>query len=314
MKMIFKPAVVLSAILLVANSCSNSTDSEKSTEEPHKTEAKADTEKIEEENNLVKKPDTWIQDRVAKAKELLNSTEGGKIVWAGMDAHGGLDNWLSYGTVSFRFDYMPIAKGVARKTISQVDVWSNRVVQQDIEDSEDTFGCDGQKAWSFRNDTLQFAYDVKFWALTPYYFLGQPFIFDGQGVQIEKLADETLNGITYDAVKITFEAGTGDAPDDYYINLYDKETHLLKALKYIVSYPARFKNGGHSPEKTMILGDLVETDGILLPSSYETFALSEVEGQLGEKVTLVEVSQVSFLPQLENNHFEMPEKAVEVTE
>lgn len=271
--------------------------------------AELKTIEIVENTNLVKKPESWINDRVSKAKEKLNSTEGGKLVWQSMEAHGGLENWFKKGVISFRFDYLPIGGGTARKTISQVDVWSNKAVHQDVLDVEDTFGWDGENAWLHRNDQEQFAYDVRFWALTPYYFLGQPFIFDGEGVQIEKLDDLTLSGTAYNAVKITFEAGTGDAPDDYYINLYDKETHLLKALKYIVSYPARFKKGEHSPEKTMVLYDLTVVDGLTLPARYETYALSKIEGELGAKVTNVEVSQISFLPELENSHFKMPKGA-----
>lgn len=260
------------------------------------------------DSNLVRKPDSWIKERVSNAEEKLNSTEGGKLVWQSMQAHGGLENWFNKGVISFRFDYMPL-KGGERKSISQIDIWNNKAVHQDVLDSEDSFGWDGENAWLHRNDTLQFSYDVKFWALTPYYFLGQPFIFDGEGVQIEKLADLTFEGKAYDAVKITFDAGTGDAPDDYYINLYEKETHLLKVLKYIVSYPAYFKDGGHSPEKTMVLYDLVDIEGIKLPTRYETIMFKDKTDSLGMKVTDVIASQIAFLPTLENKYFEMPDGA-----
>lgn len=261
------------------------------------------------ENNNVRKPDNWIKERVDKAKEKLNSTEGGKLVWQSMEAHGGLENWFKNGTLSFRFDYIPMGKRTGRKTINQIDIWSNKAVQQDILDENDLCGWDGENAWVLRNDTLQFPFNVRFWALTPYYFLGQPFIFDGAGVKLEKLDDLSFDNKFYDAVKITFEAGTGDAPDDYYINLYDKETHLLKVLKYIVSYPSKFKNGGHSPEKTMTLHDFKSINGITLPTRYETLMFDDVSDSLGKKVTDIQVSQISFLPNLQNSYFEMREGA-----
>ncbi|MFT7156366.1 MAG: hypothetical protein ACI8Q1_001376 [Parvicella sp.] len=64
----------------------------------------------------------------------------------------------------------------------------------------------------------------------------------------------------------------------------------------------------------MVLGDLVEGDGIKLLISYETYALSETGGELGEKVTTVEVSKISSLPELENSHFEIPKGAKKITE
>jgi hypothetical protein len=298
MKQYFKTSLLFTFVIAASTSCNSGSEEKETISNP--VEVKAD---------LVKKPESWIKDRVEKAEKKLNSTEGGKLVWQCMEAHGGLENWFNKGGLSFRFDYVPLGDGTARKTISQIDTWSNKAVHQDVLDNDDTFGWDGENAWLHRNDTLQFPYDVRFWALTPYYFLGQPFIFDGDGVKIEKIADDTLSGVVYDAVKITFEAGTGDAPDDYYINLYDKETHLLNALKYIVSYPSYFKDGGHSPEKTMVLFDQVEVDGIKLPTRYETYKLSEVKGELGEKVTDVQVSQISFLPNLENSYFDMPQGA-----
>lgn len=297
--LIIRSIITVSAFLTL--SCESNTENRMDSEFNNSTE-------MDEKNSLVKKPDSWIKERVSKAEEKLNNTEGGQLVWKSMEAHGGLENWFNKGVISFRFDYMPL-KGTARKSISQIDLWNNKAVHQDVLDAEDTFGWDGENAWQHRNDTLQFPYDVRFWALTPYYFLGQPFIFDGEGVQIEKLSSQLLNGVEYDAVKITFEAGTGDAPDDYYINLYDKETHLLKALKYIVSYPSYFKDGGHSPEKTMILYDLVDIDGIKLPTRYETLMFKGEVDSLAEKVTDIVASQISFLPTTDNKYFEMPEGA-----
>lgn len=46
-------------------------------------------------------PDSWIANRVAKAKARLNQTDAGKVVWNAMEAHGGLatctvmDHYLS---------------------------------------------------------------------------------------------------------------------------------------------------------------------------------------------------------------------------
>jgi hypothetical protein len=109
-------------------------------------------------------------------------------------------------------------------------------------------------------------------------------------------------------VKVTFEAGTGDAPDDYYILQFDKENHLLTATRYIVSYPAYFKDGGHNPEKFMEVGELVDVNGVLLPNELKTHWTLK-NGQPGEYVTKIEISDIKFIKDVEDDIFEAPEGA-----
>ncbi len=258
--------------------------------------------------NLNKKPTSWISNRVKNANNKFKESQAGKLVLQSINAHGGLTNWFDKSALSFRFDYLPMNGKTPRKTIQQIDLWSNRAVHQDTKDNNDRFGFDGKKTWIKRNDTSKFDFDVKFWALTPYYFVGQPFIFDGKGVNLKKIEDQTLFSEPYDAVKITYDAGTGDAPDDYYINYYEKETHLLKAIKYIVSYPSYFKNGGHSPEKLMVITKYKTVENIVLAAEYETYS-TDSNGFANEKITEVFVSDIKFMPKIKDNYFEMPNGA-----
>ncbi len=255
--------------------------------------------------DTAKVPQSWVKERVSKAKKQLNSTEAGRLVWQAMEAHGGLEKWYNNGPISFQFDYQPRGKGARRNTTQIVDTWSNKAVHQDAIDASKSFGWDGHDAWVTMKDTANFDYNLRFWALTPIYFLAQPFNFDGAGVQLEKLADQSLDSVMYDAVKISFEKGTGDAPDDYYINYYDKKTHQLKALRYIVSYPKYFKNGDHSPEKIMTLHDFKTVDGITLPTTYKTYMLTDNQDK-GEYVTDIDVSNIAFKPNTKKKAFERP--------
>jgi len=266
---------------------------------------KATTTK-QEPLDTAKVPEHWVEERVKKAKDKLNATEAGQLVWQAMEAHGGLANWFSNGPISFQFDYQPRGKGARRNTSQIVDTWSNKSVHHDMVDKTAAYGWNGKEAWVTMKDTAAFDYNLRFWALTPIYFLAQPFNFDGAGVKLEKLEDKSLDDVLYDAVKISFEQGTGDAPDDYYINYYDKKTHQLKVLRYIVSYPKYFKDGGHSPEKIMTLHDFKSINNITLPTSYKTYMLAKDETR-GEYVTDISVSDIKFLPDLKKTAFERPE-------
>jgi len=276
-----------------------------------KTEKTQSTDQKEEmvvphDTSLVVKPVSWIKTRVSEAKNRLLATEGGKLMWQAMEAHGGLYNWFNEGALSFRFDYLG---GQNRVTVQQVDQWSNKSVHQSVEDPEDQFGWNGQQAWVLRNDTLNFPFNPRFWALTPYYFLAQPFVFDGAGVNIEKAEDRELFGEMYDVVHITFDSGVGDSPDDYYYIYFDKETHLLKAIRYIVSYAGFFKNGEHSPETVMVLNNYETFNDIIICTNYTAYATDE-SNNITHKVTEVKVSEFEFLPNLKNQHFRIPENAI----
>ncbi|MFD1552860.1 hypothetical protein DNU06_08150 [Putridiphycobacter roseus] len=256
-------------------------------------------------SNLAVKPSSWIEERVEKAKSKLAESEAGQLIWQSMEAHGGLNQWFSNGVLSFRFDYIPVS-GPERKSTQQIDTWSNRAVHQSVINDQDSFGWDGENAWVSMQDSASFPFNMRFWALTPYTFVGQPFIFDGAGVVLEKLADQMIDSVAYDVVKVTYEAGTGDAPDDYYVNYFDKSSHLLKAIKYIVSYPTYFKDGGHSPEKLMVLNAYTTVEGITLPSAYTTYAVLNTEAEKGDAMTEVTVSNLSFLKEVPADFFEVP--------
>lgn len=252
-------------------------------------------------------PESWIKSRVEKAENRLNQSEAGRIVWNAMLAHGGLHNWYSNGALAFRFNYQPL-EGIPRDSYQVINTWSNKAKHTSISDSTAHFGWTGKQAWVSAKDSTAFAYDTKFWALTPYYFLAQPFVLDGEGVNLEVLPSKSFNGKEQDVVKVTFDAGTGDAPDDYYILHFDADSHKLKVIRYIVSYPEYFKDGGHMPEKFMELLDEQNVEGILMPQSYKTYWLTDDE-MPGEYITNIEVSDVSFKKELPKDYFEMPENA-----
>jgi hypothetical protein len=270
-------------------------------------QADQSTETSQAETSALK-PESWITERVEKARQRLDSTEAGKIVWQAMEAHGGLQNWYSNGPLSFHFDYVPLDGSTVRNTYQTIDTWSNRARHQNVVDRTQEFGWTGEKSWKQVRDSTSFPFDMKFWALTPYYFLGQPFVLDGEGIRLEKLADALHKGTPYDAVKVSFAAGTGNAPDDYYVLYFGKNDHKLAVIRYIVSYPAYFEAGKHAPEKFMELLGTTVVDGIELATGYHTHWLTDDE-KAGEHITTITVDSISFDPTVKNAYFEMPEGA-----
>jgi len=78
-------------------------------------------------------------------------------------------------------------------------------------------------------------------------------------------------------------------------------------LRYIVSYPGFFPDGGHSPEKIMKITGLQEVNGITLPTGYETYWWKD--GQVGEHITNIDVSDHSFSNEVTKSFFQMPKNS-----
>ncbi|MEM1337804.1 MAG: hypothetical protein AAF634_03025 [Bacteroidota bacterium] len=253
-------------------------------------------------------PESWIKGRVAKAKQRLEASEAGKVVWQAMEAHGGLANWYANGPFTFHFNYRPLDGGTPRDTYQAVDTWSSRARHFQAGDSTAQYGWDGTKAWVAVQDSTVFPYNTRFWSLTPYFFAAQPFVLDGKGVNLELLPQKEHLGKTQDVVKVTFDAGTGDAPDDYYVLYFDAMSHNLSVIRYIVSYPGYFKKGEHLPEKLMQLEGAQVVDGIWFPKQYSTHWLNEDESK-GEHITSITLSEIAFQPGLGEAFFKIPDKA-----
>ncbi|NNE77434.1 MAG: hypothetical protein HKN31_10225, partial [Pricia sp.] len=212
------------------------------------------------------------------------------------------------GALSFRFNYQPLDGKTQRDSYQTIDTWRNRARHTSTSDSTARYGWTGDTAWVKAKDSTTFAYDTRFWALTPFYFLGQPFVLDGDGVNLELSPPTTYKNETQEVVKVTFDPGTGDAPDDYYILYFTEGSHRLSVIRYIVSYPAYFEKGEHMPEKFMeVIGENM-VDGIVLPTGYKTYWLNE-NGGPGEHITNIEVSNVHFEESLDQDYFDMPSNA-----
>lgn len=246
---------------------------------------------------------SWVKARVAAAKQRLDASEGGKLVWAAIEAQGGLERWYSSGPIAFRFTYQPDGKP-ARDTSQLVDTWSARAVHTMPDGG--TFGWDGKRAWKSSADVKM---NARFWSLTPYYFVGIPFVLADEGVVLKREGEAEWDGKKYDLVRATFTSGTGDAPEDFYVLYIHQQTRRVEAIRYIVTYKGFFPNGGHSPEKFFTYDGSQEVGGITLPTGFRTFAWDGSK-PVGEPHTRTTLTNVSFRPETPRGAFDMPKGAV----
>ncbi|QDG53170.1 hypothetical protein FIV42_21210 [Persicimonas caeni] len=301
------PRILLVLVAAFALAACQSTPEAQPQQDPVEEEAAEEVAEEFDDQNATP-PENWVTERVAESKERLQATEAGTLVWKSIEAHGGLQRWFENGPLHFRFDYRPLGEGKPRDTYQTVDTWSSRARHQMADDRDVEFGWDGEQAWQKPADA-DIALNPRFWALTPYYFVAMPFVLGDPGVNLELVGDEELQGQTYEVVKATFSAGTGDAPDDYYVLYFHPDTHKLRALRYVVSYPGFFPEGGHTPEKLMIYEGEQTVDGITFAKNFPTHKWDTEAAKPLDKVTAIEMSDVEFRPGTPQAYFEMPEGA-----
>ena len=247
-----------------------------------------------------------VDARVSEARERLVSSEAGRRVWAAIDAHGGLARWYGNGPLHFRYRYERGGDQPAIDTEQTVDTWSSRARHVVMPDSTASFGWTGDVAW-VQPAGAELPTNARFWSLTPYYFVAMPFVLADPGVNLALDRQMTAEGETYDLVRVTFDAGTGDAPDDYYVLLLDPATDRVGGVRYVVSYPGFFPEGGATPEKLMLYDGAQTASGITLQEGFRSFAWTD-DG-VGEPAAQGTVSEVRFVPDAPDDLFAMPADA-----
>lgn len=118
----------------------------------------------------------------------------------------------------------------------------------------------------------------------PYFFL-LPYKLNDPGTQWSPTPYTSLDEQVYNARKLTFASGTGDAPDDWYITYADSDTGLLYAAAYIVTAGGTSVSDAEVDPHAITYHDYREVDGIPVAHAWKFWAWRPGEGlteQLGE--------------------------------
>ncbi len=222
------------------------------------------------------------------------ANEGRDLVMSSIEAHGGKDTWYGNGQLQFRWIYHMTDRGPKAivDTTQTVDTKTLAAVHE-VTGKDIRFGINKGKAWITPKGSKHMP-PPRFWALTPFYFIGIPFVFNDPNANFEKLdAMMEFEGAKYDQVKITYTPEAGDSPDDYYVLLIDPKTKLTKGAYYTVTSKLVAPNGP-GPAKFISLDNLKDVSGTKLASGHRTFKM--VDGKITEQMRFTEVKDLKFLP------------------
>ena len=189
---------------------------------------------------------------------------GGEVVARMIEAHGGLEKWRSAPTVSFEDSFLPpdaTSPMDSRVTVEQ----QTRHAYLDFPGMNARISWDGEKVWS---ENWQAPFPPRFWALLSYYFANLPWLAVDPGVNLAepgtgKLWDDPTEYIT---VKMTFEPGVGDTPDDYYILIIDPNNYRLKAADLAVTYAGILPPDVDAIREVIIYEEFTTVNGLTVPA------------------------------------------------
>ncbi|MCI0619000.1 hypothetical protein L0244_39005, partial [bacterium] len=190
--------------------------------------------------------------------------ESHEIIAAMITAHGGMEKWKSAPTVSFEDQFLQA--GAPKPMTSRVTVeQGRRRAYLDFPESNARIGWNGKEAWS---ENWKAPIPPRFLALLNYYFLNLPWLTSDPGVRLgepgkAKLWDDPTE---YTTVKMTFGAGVGDTPDDYYVLYIEPKSHRLKACEYLATYAAVVPPGSKPTPHILVYETFATVDGLVVPT------------------------------------------------
>ena len=138
---------------------------------------------------------------------------------------------------------------------------------------------------------------ARFGAYTWSYFFLLPFKLSDGGTVWSDYEDKELNGETYLTHKLSFEAGTGDAPDDWYVLYADVENQLLQVAAYIVTAGQSQEEAEEDPHAIEYL-NYETVDGIPFATEWKFWAWRTEEG-LTDQLGSANLSNIQFLEDTE---------------
>ena len=174
-------------------------------------------------------------EEVDYSEENLNATTSiyPETITKVFDAHGGLDKWNEMGALKFT---MP------KETGDEVTTTNLQNRESLIDMPHHSVGYDGEMVWLQKKDTTSYQGNAKFYYNLMFYFYAMPFVLADDGINYEEVEALNFEGKDYPGIKVSYESGVGESPEDEYILYYNPETFQMEWLGYTVTYFSKEKS------------------------------------------------------------------------
>jgi len=150
-------------------------------------------------------------------------------------------------------------------------------------------------------------FDIFTWS----YFFALPFKLTDEGTNWQEKQERKLDSANYNSAKLTFGENIGDAPDDWYVIYSDKQTNLLKAAAYIVTYGDKEISKAEENPHAIVYERYFTVKSVPVAKYWKFYNWSEEKGVYDEPIGDAEISNLKYLSANEAN-FDILENAIEV--
>jgi len=133
---------------------------------------------------------------------------------------------------------------------------------------------------------------ARFAAYTWSYFFLYPYKMSDPGTVWASFENGILGSESYEAQKLTFAPGTGDAPDDWYISYVDPSTKLTQVAAYIVTAGGTVEEAEEDPH-AIRYHDYKDVQGVPIAQNWSFWAWRTNEG-LTDKLGHASLSNISI--------------------
>jgi len=130
------------------------------------------------------------------------------------------------------------------------------------------------------------------------YFFMVPYKLSDDGTNWQKIPQRELNGAMTDVSKLTFDSGTGDAPDDWYMLHTDPNSNLLRYLGYIVTGGGKSQTEAEKSARAVHYSNYEDVDGVPFATEWTFHNYSLTEGLL-DQVGGATLKNVLFMDRLD---------------
>lgn len=176
-----------------------------------------------------------------------------------LNAHGGLDSWDGYKTLSFTIPGEPISE------VHTIDLHSRK---DRVDRDSVALGFDGNSVW-LHDPGNNYTGKPEFYHNLMFYFYAMPFVLADPGIIYEETEALVVNDTTYAGLQISFEPQTGVSANDEYYLYYDTQNYQMRWLGYTATFGAEEK----SDQITYIAYNDWQTVGeVVLPRSITWYA------------------------------------------
>ncbi|TDD95542.1 hypothetical protein [Flavobacterium cellulosilyticum] len=145
----------------------------------------------------------------------------------------------------------------------------------------------------FYSSTIPNEKSVRFDAYTWEYFFLFPFKLSDPGTKWNTYDNKEENHNDYLTQKLTFESGTGDAPDDWYVVYANKSDNLIEKAAYIVTVNGNKEEAEKNPHAIQYL-DYKNINGVPIATKWLFWEWKEGKG-LMKQIGNATLSDIQFI-------------------